>query len=217
MTPESISQIIAEASEQDAKTGQFRQQIADALARLHSLVTVDASDQVAALQDFCREYIQMAPELIECSRVCSRNAGVADLFAPFIRTATGYFTSPSVLLARFDGLEALLVKAYQCHRLMEEMYENNRSFRNSNLMEPETTRANLLAHHIIGEPFANEVDQSILITVRQIAGSPDYFNLDLAPFVEQANDEAWQWTRHYWQNLLARNGIHFHFSFRSTL
>lgn len=217
MTPESISQIIAQASEQDAKTGQFRQQLADALEGLHSLVTVDGSDPVGALHDFCREYIQMAPELIECVRVCAHNAEVDDLFAPFIRTATGYFTSPSILLARFDGLEALLIKAYQCHRLMEEMYENNRSFRNSNLMEPEATQANLLVHHIIGEPFANEVDQSILITVKQIAGSPDYYNLNLSPFVEQAGDEAWQWMREYWQTLLSRNGIQFHFAFRSSL
>jgi len=95
--------------------------------------------------------------------------------------------------------------------------ENNRSFRNSNLMEPEATQANLLVHHLIGEPFANELDQSILITVRQIAGSPGYYDLNLTPFVEQASDAAWQWMREYWLNLLARNGIQFHFSFRSSL
>lgn len=217
MTPESISQIIAQAREQDAGTGQFRQQLADALGELHSLITLDGDDPVGALYNFSCEYIEMAPGLIECVRLCALNAGVAELFAPFIRTATGYFSSPSVLLARFDGLESLLIKAYQCHRLMEEMYENNRSFRNSNLMEPEATQANLLAHHLIGEPFANELDQSILITVRQIAGSPDYFDLNLSPFVEQANDEAWQWMREYWLNLLARNEITFHFPFRSDL
>ena len=203
MTPETISQIIAQASEQEAKTGQFRQQLAEALDGLHALIYIDGNDPAEALH--------------HCVRLCANNAGVSDLFAPFIRTATSYFSSPSVLLARFDGLEGLLIKAYQCHRLMEEMYENNRSFRNSNLMEPEATQANLLVHHLIGEPFANELDQSILITVRQIAGSPDYYDLNLTPFVTQASDEAWQWMREYWLNLLARNGIEFHFSFRSSL
>ena len=217
MTPETISQIIAQAREQDARTGQYRQQLASALVDLHSLIRVDGDDPVDGLYHFVREYIEMTPGLIECVRVCADNAGVSALFEPFIRTATGYFSTPSVLLARFEGLESLLIKAYQCHRLMEEMYENNRSFRNSNLMEPEATQANLLVHHLIGEPFANELDQSILITVRQIAGSPDYYDLNLTPFVEQASDEAWQWMREYWLNLLARNGIQFHFPFRSSL
>lgn len=217
MTPETISQIIAQASEQDARTGQYRQQLADALEELHSLVRFDDHDPVDALHGFAREYIDMVPGLIECVRICADTAGVSDLFTPFIRTATGYFSTPSVLLARYDGLEGLMIKAYQCHRLMEEMYENNRSFRNSNLMEPEATQANLLAHHLIGEPFANELDQSILITVRQIAGSWDYYDLNLTPFVEQASDEAWQWMREYWLNLLERNGIRFSFAFRANL
>lgn len=217
MTPETISQIITQASEQDAKTGQYRQQLADALEELHSLISIDGADPVGALHGFAREYIDMVPALIECVRVCAGTAGVGELFAPFIRTATGYFSTPSVLLTRYDGLEGLMIKAYQCHRLMEEMYENNRSFRNSNLMEPEATQANLLAHHLIGEPFANELDQSILITVRQIAGSRDYYDLNLTPFVEQASDEAWQWMREYWLNLLERNGIRFNFAFRASL
>lgn len=217
MTPETISQIIAQASEQDARTGQYRQQLADALEELHSLIRIDGHDPVDALHGFAREYIDMVPGLIECVRICAETAGVGDLFSPFIRTATGYFSSPSVLLARYDGLEGLMIKAYQCHRLMEEMYENNRSFRNSNLMEPEATQANLLAHHLIGEPFANELDQSILITVRQIAGSWDYYDLNLTPFVEHASDEAWQWMREYWLNLLERNGIRFSFAFRANL
>ena len=48
---------------------------------------------------------------------------------------------------------------------MEEMYDNNKSIRNSNLVDVEVIQANLLAHHLIGEPFANELDQATLITM----------------------------------------------------
>ena len=217
MTPESISQIIAQAVEQESASGHFHRRLHAKAEELHGLFRVEAEEPAEALFGFAREYVEMTPSAIHCVAVCARYAGVEDLFAPFIEAATNYFAHPSVLLAGYEGLEGLLVKAYQCHRLVEEMYENNRSFRNSNLLEPEATQANLLVHHLIGEPFANELDQAILITVRQIAGSPDYYNLDLAPFVAQASDEAWQWMREYWTNLLTRNGIHFRFSFRSAL
>lgn len=217
MTPESITQIITQAIDRESATGFFRERL-DARAKdLHGLFEVEAHDPAAALHDFTREYVEMTPGVIHCVQVCAQCAGVERLFQPFIETATGYFEHPSVLLAGYEGLEGLLFKAYQCHRLMEEMYENNRSFRNSNLLEPEATQANLLVHHLIGEPFANELDQAILMTVRQIVGSGDYYSLDLAPFVAQASDEAWDWMREYWTNLLARNGIHFRFSFRSAL
>ncbi|KAA8982943.1 MULTISPECIES: hypothetical protein [Gammaproteobacteria] len=217
MTPESITQIIAQAVARESAGGQFQQALRTRAEVLHGLFRVEAEDPAAALYGFAREYVEMTPGLIHCVRICAERAGVDALFHPFLKTATGYFAHPSVLLAGYEGLEGLLVKAYQCHRLMEEMYENNRSFRNSNLLEPEATEANLLVHHLIGEPFANELDQAILITVRQIVGSGDYYDLDLAPFVAQASDEAWQWMHEYWTNLLARNGIHFRFSFRSAL
>ena len=104
---------------------------------------------------------------------------------------------------------AALSSAYLCHRLMEEMHENNHSIRTGGLVDIEATRANLLVHQLIGEPFANELDDSITVTVLQIAGTPDYYELNLDPFVEQVNNDAWNWMREYWEHLLTRNHIRF--------
>ena len=217
MTLETITQFIEKARQQEAGNGHFRRTMAERLEELHGIVRVDGDQHVENLLQFGIEYIETAPQLIECVSICARNAGVEELFKPFIEAAIGYFTNPSILLSHYDGLDGLLIKAYLCHRLMEEMYENNRSFRNSNLVDMDATLANLLAHHLIGEPFANELDQSILITVRQIAGTPDYYDLNLSPFVEQASDSAWDWMRDHWMNLLASNGIRFHFAHRAGL
>ncbi len=217
MTLESITRSIEKARRQESGSGHFRRFMMARRDGLHGIIRIDGEQEVDNLLQFGIEYIETAPQLIECVSVCARNAGVEGLFQPFIEAATGYFTNPSILLARYDGLQGLLIKAYLCHRLMEEMYENNRSFRNSNLVDMDATLANLLVHHLIGEPFANELDQSILITVRQIAGSRDYYDLNLSPFVEQASDSAWDWMRDHWMNLLARNSIEFHFSYRAGL
>ncbi|KPQ30723.1 MAG: hypothetical protein HLUCCX14_01220 [Marinobacter excellens HL-55] len=209
MTPQAVLEIISQARRKEARSGAFLRQMKEKAAQLPSVISVDGYQPATSLFQFAVEYIEMAPRLIECVEACSREAGIADLFQPFVDAATRYFTQPSVLLVRYDGLDGLLIRAYLCHRLMEEMHDNNRSIRAGELIDLEATRANLLAHELIGEPFANELDNAITVTVLQIAGTPDYYNLDLDPFINQVNNQAWDWMRHYWENLLERNHIHF--------
>jgi hypothetical protein len=215
MTPESIFFIIQKAKEDEEKTGSFAKLLQGKVPQLHLVIGLHGIDPLSCLFNFAVEYIEMAPRLIECVQACAREANETTLFEPFIQNAINYFVQPSVTFSKYIGLDGLLIKAYLCHRLMEEMYENNKSIRNSDLVDVETTQANLLAHHLIGEPFANELDQAILITVCQLVGTPSYYELDLDPFVMQAKNKAWEWMRDYWQNLLERNHIRFHFSLRT--
>lgn len=207
MTPAAVLEIIDQARRQEARSGTFFRQMKETTLRLSPSVVINCRQPPSCLFRFAQEYIEMAPRLIECVDACAVEAGSRDLFQPFIDAAICYFTRPSVLLLRYDGLDGLLIRAYQCHRLMEEMHENNRSIRASELFDLEATRANLVAHEMIGEPFANELDQAITMTVAQIAGTPDFYNLDLEPFIDQVNNRAWDWMRNYWENLLVRNHI----------
>ena len=209
MTPQAVLEIIDQARRKEARSGTFLQQMKAKACRLPASITVDGYNPATSLFQFAIEYIEMAPRLIECVDACAREAGIQNLFQPFIDAATRYFTQPSVLLVRYDGLDGLLIRAYLCHRLMEEMHDNNRSIRASELIDLEATRANLLVHELIGEPFANELDDAITITVLQIAGTPDYYSLDLEPFVNQVNNRAWDWMRQFWEHLLERNHIRF--------
>ncbi|PSF10024.1 hypothetical protein [Marinobacter halophilus] len=209
MTPQAVLEIISQARRKEARSGAFLRQMKEKAAQLPCAIVVDRDQPATSLFQFAVEYIEMAPRLIECVDACSKEAGIAALFQPFVDAATRYFTEPSVLLVRYDGLDGLLIRAYLCHRLMEEMHDNNRSIRAGELIDLEATRANLLAHELIGEPFANELDDAITVTVLQIAGTPDYYNLDLDPFIDQVNNRAWDWMRHYWENLLERNHIRF--------
>ncbi len=209
MTPQAVLEIIDQARRQEARSGAFLRQMKEKAARLPGSVVVDGYQPATSLFQFAVEYIEMAPRLVECVDACAREAGITELFQPFIDAATRYFTQPSVLLVRYDGLDGLLIRAYLCHRLMEEIHDNNRSTRASELIDLEATRANLLVHELIGEPFANELDDAITVTVLQIAGTPDYYDLDLEPFIDQVNNQAWDWMRQYWENLLERNHIRF--------
>lgn len=209
MTPEAVLNIIDQARRQEARSGEFLRQMREKAARLPASVTVEGYQPAMCLFQFAIEYIEMAPRLIDCIDDCARKSGKRGLFDPFIQTATRYFTQPSVMLTRYEGLDGLLFKAYLCHRLMEEMYENNLSTRRSRLVDMEATRANLLAHQLIGEPFANELDESINLTMLNLAGSPNYYDLNLDPFVEELQKAARDWMKEYWENLLTRNHIRF--------
>ncbi len=207
MTPQVVLEIIDQARRKEARSGAFLRQLKGKVESLPSSVAIDGYQPATCLFQFAVEYIEMAPRLIECVEACAKEAGEADLFAPFVDAAIRYFTQPSALLIRYAGLDGLLIQAYLCHRLMEEVYDNNHSTRVSELVDLEAIRANLLAHELIGEPFANELDDAITVTVLQIAGTPDFYDLDLDPFVEQVNNTAWDWMRNYWENLLVRNHI----------
>ncbi|MFW5823607.1 MAG: hypothetical protein ACOCVV_01420 [Marinobacter sp.] len=209
MTPEAVLNIIDQARRQEAHSGEFLRQMREKAARLPTSVTVEGYQPATCLFQFAIEYIEMAPRLIQCVADCARKSGRRGLFDPLIQTAIRYFTQPSLILTRYDGLDGLLIKAYLCHRLMEEMYENNLSTRRSQVVDLEATRANLLAHQLIGEPFANELDESIALTVLNLIGSPDYYELNLDPFVEELRKAAHDWMREYWENLLTRNHIRF--------
>jgi len=209
MTPQVVLEIIDQARCQEARSGTFFRQMKAVRLRLPSSVVVDCHQPPNCLFRFAVEYIEMAPRLIECVDACAAEAGCKSLFEPFTDAAIRYFTQPSAQLLRYEGLDGLLIRAYQCHRLMEEMHDNNRSIRASELFDLEAVRANLLVHQMIGEPFANELDEAIALTVLKIAGTPDFYDLDLEPFIEQVNNRAWDWMRNYWENLLVRNHIRF--------
>jgi len=216
MNSEAIFKVIEQAKLSEAKTSAFHHMMEDKVYKLHLIIGLHNEDQAQCLVKFATEYIEMAPRVMECVAACAKEANADFLFEPLLEKAYNYFINPTVIFSHYTGLDGLLMKAYLCHRLLEEMYENNKSIRNSKLCAVEVTQANLLAHQLIGEPFANELDESALITVKEIAGTPDYYNLNLNIFVEQAQHQAWNWMREYWQNLLSRNHIQLHFSYRNV-
>lgn len=214
MNSEAVFRIIDQAKESEFKTRRFEHQLSDRLPQLHLVIGIHDDFPIRCLLHFAIEYIEMAPRVVECVEACAKEAQVDTLFAPFVQTAVNYFVHPTLAMTHFAGLDGLLMKAYLCHRLLEEMYENNKTIRNSHLCDNGVVQANLLAHQLIGEPFANELDESVLLSAQTLAGSPDYYDLNLHPFVEQAQNQAWNWMRGFWQDLLKRNHIELHFSYR---
>lgn len=214
MRLDAVNEIINQAKAVEFRSRYLQRTLTTQSWQLPELISVDADPAAPQLLNFIIDYIELAPQTLACIANSAKRVGLDYLFQPFLQTAMDYFMRPAIILNFNTGLDGLMIRAYQCHRLIEELYENNRSLRNSKICELESTQANLLVHHLIGEPFANEIDESVIYTMSKLVRMPEYYNLDLAHYIESAWGHDWQQLSQRWQRLLAKHQIHFNLYLR---
>jgi hypothetical protein len=211
MRLEAVNEVISRAKAIEHRSHHFQRTLDTQTEQLPGVIMINDGAAVPHLLGFIIEYIELAPLTLACIESSAHAAQIDTLFNPFLKTALDYFVHPCLILNQLAGLDGLMIRAYQCHRLIEELYENNKSLRNSKVCELETTQANLLVHCLIGEPFANEIDESALLTMSRLVNGPDYYNLDLARYIEHANTAEWQHVAERWRRLLPSHQIRFDF------
>lgn len=212
MSLDAVHEIIQQAKASELKTSHTSRWLDQKMATLHRVVALYGNDPVQDLTDFVVDYIELAPHVLECVAISARESQQSKLFAPFIDTSLEYFIHPSVIVLQHTGLDCLLIMAYQSHRLIEELYDHNASLRNSPLCDISATQANLLAHQLIGEPFANEIDEATSLALRSLVNLPDYYHLDLDRYLAISTGAAWSDLNRRWQNLLSDHHIRLCFS-----
>ena len=214
MRLEAVHEIINQAKAVEFRSRYLQRTLTTQSWQLPELISVDADPAAPQLLNFIIDYIELAPQTLACIANSAKRVGLDYLFQPFLQTAMDYFMRPAIILNFNTGLDGLMIRAYQCHRLIEELYENNRSLRNSKICELESTQANLLVHHLIGEPFFNDTATTEIYTMSKLVRMPEYYNLDLAHYIESAWGHDWQQLSQRWQRLLAKHQIHFNLYLR---
>ena len=152
---------ITKAQEHEAQTGQLKQQLAAQLPHLHPLIQLPVQDAQGALNRFVTAYIDQVPEMLEAANVVAREAGIESQIKPVLKIAEDYFTSPPQIMSGHVGLDCLLDEAYLAHRLVEEVNDLYIKHFQQPLIPLDTTVANLIAHQLIGEAFANQLDEVV--------------------------------------------------------
>ncbi len=160
-----IRSLIQQARQQEQDSGQLRAQLQAALPYLHSTIRLPSADDVDTLLDFVIRYIEHVPDFIEAMTHLTRQAQVFDYADTFLRIAREYFLQPPAMINGHQGLAALMDEAYLAHRLMEEVNDRLIGYCGAPLVPMDMTRSNLIIHHLIGEAFANELDQAVHHTV----------------------------------------------------
>jgi hypothetical protein len=151
---------IQHALEHDLKTKEFLVYLERMLPEIHSLITLPPDDSLKTLYQFLTRYIQDAPHFIQAIEHSLRQAKLEKYGQRFIQIAVDFFLPKKDILNITSPIE-LLGQAYLAHRLIEEVNDRLMSIYGTSLIPFDMTFANLVVHHILGEAFANRLDQVV--------------------------------------------------------
>ena len=149
------------AQTHEATTGLLAKHLATQLPQLHTAIELPDFDKNEVMTRFVSAYIEQVPDLLDAANDVAHKAGIESQITPVLRIAEHYFTDDQALLKGHEGLEALLDEAYLAHRLVEEVNDVYIKHFGQPLIPLDTTVANIIAHQLIGEAFANQLDEAV--------------------------------------------------------
>ncbi len=165
-----IRQAIAIAKAHEQATGQLARLMQARVSRLHHTIQLPPENIVPALLNFILHYIDQVPEFIDAVDTISSECEITDYTEPVMQVAKEFFIQPPNLIDGHEGLNALMDESYLAHRLIEEVNDRFMSRFNVPLVPMDMTRSNLIIHHLIGEPFANQLDHAVHIIADHLQG-----------------------------------------------
>lgn len=170
-----IRQVIAEAVAREARTGALRRYFERRMKALMAKLELPEQNPLDALVEFTRKYIEYVPEFLDQVAGRARAAGLEKQVAPFLHMAEDFFLAPPDDLEGESDLHALLDEAFLAQRLIEEV--NDRLLRSSGrpLVNVDMTRANIIAHHLVGEPLATRLELLVDRSMGMVGRSDDLF------------------------------------------
>ena len=171
-----IKRIIADAKRSELETGELRATLENTSVRLHNTIECPADNVDDCLVQFIVEYIDHVPTFLEAIVSVTNTAGVYDCAQDYLIHAADYFTHPPSMVGQQPGLGTLMGEAYLAHRLMEEVNDRFIHRCGTPLAPMDMTRANIIMHHLIGEPFANDLDRTVHDTVATLMRNERVFD-----------------------------------------
>jgi hypothetical protein len=159
---------IQRALTHESATGDLARQLDSRLDSLHPTIQLPASDARGVLERFVAAYVEQVPDVLDAANSVAREAGIEAQVKPVLKLAEQYFLSPPSILEGHQGLDALLDEAYLAHRLVEEVNDRYITHLGQPLIPLDTTVANVIAHQLIGEPFANQLDEAVHHAVEEL-------------------------------------------------
>lgn len=134
------------------------------------LPSKDAAQQVFK---FVLTYIEDTPKMLEVLDKLGQQYKMEDLLQPYIQVAANYLNSACQELEQesdtsveqsIDSLKHLLTLlqgSYIFHRMIEELDDRIQNFIGVPLTHLDMMQANIIVHEVIGDNFANRLDQLI--------------------------------------------------------
>jgi hypothetical protein len=177
MNTAALREQIQRAHQHEAATGQLLHQLERQLPHLHPAIHLPEVDARGVLTRFVAAYIELVPDLLDAAHEVAVEAGIEGQIKPVLKIAEHFFTAPPPIMEGHEGLDSLLDEAYLAHRLVEEVNDLYIKHFARPLIPSNTTVASVIAHQLIGESFANQLDEAVHIAVDQLLDE-DSFELE---------------------------------------
>ena len=214
MTTDAIRDTIALAKLYEQQHGHLAE-LFDRHVRDHIHFTIQLPEQnaTASLVDFVIAYIEHVPNFIDAARAITSEAKIEEYAEPFLKLAEDYFLKPPEIVSDHIGLDELMDEAYLAHRLIEEVNDRFMIRTSIPLVPMDMTMSNLIVHSIIGEPFANELDEAVHYTAeRTMMKEHVYEKPEFIAYVAQHKNNDWGREQQHWPCLTDQLSINLQFA-----
>jgi len=161
MNTAALREQIQKAKKHEKETGLLTRQLESKLPHLHPAIQLPEADANGVLTRFVAAYIDEVPDLLDAANEVAKEAGIESQIKPVLKIAEQYFLQPPAIMSGHVGLDSLLDEAYLAHRFVEEVNDLYIKHFGQPLIPLDMTVANLIAHQLIGEEFANQLDEAV--------------------------------------------------------
>ncbi len=207
MNTAALREQILRAHQHEASTGQLTRQLESQLPHLHPAIQVPDVDAQGVMTRFVAAYIDQVPDLLDAANEVAREAGIESQIKPVLKIAEHFFIQPPAIMAGHEGLDSLLDEAYLAHRLVEEINDLYIKHFGLPLIPLDTTVANLIAHQLIGEAFANQLDEAVHHAIDEMLNEESFALESVESYRERLNSPDTQAAWKRWPCLSRQLGV----------
>ena len=211
-----IRQLIENAKQHELASPQLNRLLRARAQHLHDAIKLPHAEAEQLLAKFVVRYIAQVPEFIEAISEITQEAGIFDGILPLLNIASDYFLAPPDIIGNHSQLEALLDEAYLAHRLLEEVNDRFIGYCGIPLAPMDMTRANIIAHELIGEPYANELDQAVLFSAELLLNQYSFAGESFKHYIALHKSRGWSQELTRWPCLTEDLAIVLDFSNKTT-
>lgn len=210
-----INDTIVLAKQQESETGHLAKLLQAQVdnRQLHLSIQLPQQGAAEVLQQFVIAYIEHVPLFLEACRAITHDANISEHTEFFFQLAEDFFLKPPEIVNGQSGLIELMDEAYLAHRLMEEVNDRFMAKSGIALIPMDMTLSNLIIHSLIGEPFANELDEAVAFTVqRAMLKEHIYHSPAFVAYANLHRNNQWQQEHSHWPCLMDQLSINLQFA-----
>ena len=170
MNTEALQQLIQKSVTEEQQTGELHQLLQQRLETVERIVQLPEIEALERLYEFVIRYIQQVPQMLEDLHQGAVEAGLLNYVSPILEVVEGFFMAPPKELNSDSGLVALMDEAFLAHRLFEEVNDTYIMRVGQPMIPFDMTMSNVIVHSLIGEPYANDLEQVVMVATKGIFG-----------------------------------------------